>query len=462
MYLFFVRRYNDVDHMSPIIYRMVKDGIKNLAVLVMNPKIDIEDDFRLRFLVKEFNVSIEYVYKFHSPRWHQKIAGWYICWSEKVLLQQKLLRDKIAKDKTPPLLTTYFATVQRLLLKIWQHFFHASVLQASYAQFNLPWARSLLEENETSLVIFDFQPKNYVTEEIMQAVKELDIPIIGVPHGVNLVVNQYSTTTSVKNKNTESDRWKQLDAVAVQFEIIKKKAIKNGLPESKLRVLGSTRFCEEWEKIYFPLIPQTGVYQKAQDASKIRVVYMDNPGADYRFKVDQVEDTIRRIAKLDFVDLVIKPSTGRQEERRRGISSNKLFDFAPLDYETHSLELIRWADVVFGVLSSILLEALILNKTFLYPKYFHKNITLWETRGACWQVNDFEEMEAALKKISKNRTYKPYSEETISNFIQEVVYGGVKNRDVLGDYKDFVISSARNHPEQASSSTKQRSHSMEH
>ena len=62
--------------------------------------------------------------------------------------------------------------------------------------------------------------------------------------------------------------------------------------------------------------------------------------------------------------------------------------------------------------------------------------------NACWTVNNYKELELALMKVKEEPNYKPYYQEDVDKFIDYVVYGGKKDRDVLGNYKDFILSKA--------------------
>ena len=62
--------------------------------------------------------------------------------------------------------------------------------------------------------------------------------------------------------------------------------------------------------------------------------------------------------------------------------------------------------------------------------------------NACWTVNNYKELEDALQKINLDSSYKPYSHADVDKFIEYIVYGGKKDRDVLGEYKDFILSKA--------------------
>jgi hypothetical protein len=60
MYLFFVRHFNDIDHIAPVVWRMKRDHYP-LAVYCMNPRYEIAADYRLQFL-KNIGVSVNYLH----------------------------------------------------------------------------------------------------------------------------------------------------------------------------------------------------------------------------------------------------------------------------------------------------------------------------------------------------------------------------------------------------------------
>ncbi len=60
MYLFFVRHFNDIDHLTPVAWKLQKDSYQ-VAVFCMNLRYDIRQDYRLRFL-KNQGVAVDYLY----------------------------------------------------------------------------------------------------------------------------------------------------------------------------------------------------------------------------------------------------------------------------------------------------------------------------------------------------------------------------------------------------------------
>ena len=73
MTLFFIRRYNDIDHIVPIVYRMSKDGVLNVVILCLTMDYDLENDSRLLFLQRNHDVKIDYLYRYFGSSVIEKL-----------------------------------------------------------------------------------------------------------------------------------------------------------------------------------------------------------------------------------------------------------------------------------------------------------------------------------------------------------------------------------------------------
>jgi UDP-N-acetylglucosamine:LPS N-acetylglucosamine transferase len=93
--------------------------------------------------------------------------------------------------------------------------------------------------------------------------------------------------------------------------------------------------------------------------------------------------------------------------------------------------------------SSIIIEALSRGKPALYLKYLHGNTTEYEEFGACWIINDETELQNALKVLRDGEGRVPYSDDNVNKWLAEIIYGGRGARDVLSDYEEFIVNSAR-------------------
>lgn len=442
--VFFVRRYNDIDHIVPIIYRMVKDNVCKPEVLCLNPTYDIGSDERLKFLKKHYGVKIDYVYRVfcHTPL--HFIVAFSICTMK-------------AKGRiiNLPLRRNIFNLAYRLLTR------------KKYL-FGESWAFNMLKKKNPAVIVLDWQqiksfrlPKKKedkknpdwrllkllnTTFYIVESAKKLNIPLIAVPHGMNLVTNELITWSALReNKDVNYGfEWRYFDYIIVPNALYGDRLAKAGIGKDTVKVIGSPRYCDEWWRIYKDICTSSRFIRDKSVSSKLKIVFMDH-SHKYRMKEDCITESIRKIIDLGFTDLIIKPTTRPNADLldgdyARGVSSQDLLNIAMVAQDVNSLALIQWADVVVCTISSICIEVLLQNKILLYPKYFHENTMLFEEMKACWQVNNYEELENALKKIYDNPGYKPYPDINVKKFIVEAVYGGVENRDVLGEYEEFILS----------------------
>ena len=79
MLIFFIHKFNDIDHMVPIIYKIANDTNEKIAIFSMNPFYDIYNDYRLQFLLKKYDVTLNYLYMVYKPSFFYKILGLLIC-----------------------------------------------------------------------------------------------------------------------------------------------------------------------------------------------------------------------------------------------------------------------------------------------------------------------------------------------------------------------------------------------
>jgi hypothetical protein len=211
--------------------------------------------------------------------------------------------------------------------------------------------------------------------------------------------------------------------------------VSSGIAEEKIIVLGCARYCAEWLDQNQKILPDTNDF-KPPESDKLKVVLMPSkPQA--RVDVDRLFNTCAILADLDGIEAIIKPHT-------RTPGAKNLFHDVPLPDVSHVLtaELCEWADVLLNVGSSVITEALMKGKPALYLKYLHDNTTLFEELGACWTINDEDELKNALLSLQTDKNDIPYSEESVAAFVSDIVNGGDTDSDVLGRYEEFIINCA--------------------
>jgi hypothetical protein len=282
------------------------------------------------------------------------------------------------------------------------------------------------------VLIFDhaLTPKLWIAASLLSAAKSSNTSIIIIPHGVNLF-SEYPPDVFAKAflnlKNLD------VDYIIVPHKRYSHELLNNGVNSEKVIALGSARYCREWNGVLQRIVPSGNL----PDTKKLKVVYMER-GADRHGKYkDTIRETIEKISQLEFIHFIFKPQP----------RSNNLFlnIHCPIEIanDVNSVSLIRWADVVIATISSIILEILEQRKVFLYPRFFHEYRMLFDEMDACWAVNNYQELEGALRKLAREPGYKPYPDENADSFLNEVVYDSQGNSDVLGDYEKVILNSAK-------------------
>jgi UDP-N-acetylglucosamine 2-epimerase len=274
-------------------------------------------------------------------------------------------------------------------------------------------------------------PQRYIVSSFLQAAGEMSIPTLSLPHGVMLYTNK-NTKPKSTNRRRRS-KFARFDYVLVPNQLRKDLLVQTGIPDDKIFVLGSARYCKEW------LEQNKRIFPRLMDAAqcgvkKLKVVFMQSK-PQCRVDLERMSTTFKILADLSEIQVMVKPHTRSAEDRN-------LFDEIHLMDASHILtaELCEWADVLLVVGSSVITEALMQRKPALYLKYLHKNTTLFEDLGACWVISDEQALKKALSTLQKNRKDIPYDEKDVAEYLTEVVGGGHSNRDVLSEYQRFIVN----------------------
>jgi hypothetical protein len=403
MFVFFIRSFNDVDHMAPIVYRLALEG-ETVQVLCQDLEYDIAKDFRLQHLTAEFaNVFVQYVYAAHVPTALHRlfVFGHGMYNANKKSVAASLFRLRVKSFIQGVLGLAFRKCIwgwprwRKFLLKRW---------------YGEGWARQCLEHLQTSVVVFDYVigAEHFVTTSLLQAAGRLGIPSVGVAPGVPIFAEGYLPENDffVKEVETPFDYNIVPHAGAAAYRT------QHGVDATRITVLGSPRFCSEWQTVLDAIVPPPAL-SVPHAAGQVRVVYMER-GADLHGDFRQtIADTISRLSRLDWIQLVIKPHprTNRFHAAEQGRS-------VTVATQENSLNLINWADVVIGTNTSILIDALIRGKVLLYPKYFHADRMIFDTMGACLRVNSYEELETGLRKLHAHREAVPYPEENVTRLLE--------------------------------------------
>ena len=424
MYLFFVREFNDIDHITPIVWKMRQDNYP-VAVFCLNPEYDIQRDYRL-LLLKQLSIKVNFIYDEFS---------------KKLSLEHKVLRfisrggfaaARFFEDFSPSSYFHEFERFRRRAQEVGKKYYK----RCRKKFYDQSWARSIMEQTGAKVICFDHvQPNRFVVKILLKAANEKSVPTIALPHGVFLYTNHFVKKGSAED--SRYDKFNRFDFIVTQNQLRKEALARAGVDRNKIFVLGSARYCKEWMAQNKMILPRS-MKINTSNSDKLKAVFMTTQ-FEYRIDEERMLKTFDLLSELKGMEIVVKPHTRSGQEAQ-------VYESIPLSnvYEFSSVELCEWADVMLVIGSSILIETLVQRKPVLYLKYLHENTTQYEELGACWTINDEAELKNALLSLRNNKKNVPYTEKNVTKFLSEIICGGQSERNVLKDYEDFIVNHAAN------------------
>jgi hypothetical protein len=424
MYLFFIREFNDIDHITPIVWKMKLDH-HPVAVYCLNPEYDLQRDYRIQFLRKQ-DIKVDYIFD--------------EC-SQTLGLLHRIMRfisracfsfANRLDGHYRSVFSAVIAQLRRRVTKIGKKYYKHSRKKF----YDASWAGEVLTKTGAQIICFDHvNPDRYVVEIFLQAANKKAIPTLALPHGVFIYTNNY-----VRNGSDEDDRYdkfNRFDYIITQNELRKAVLARAGVQSDKIFVLGSARYCDEWMTINTSILPRS-MKKTVENSGRLKAVFMTTRFA-YRIDVKRMLKTFDLLSEFEGIETVVKPHTrtGKEAKVYKNIPLTNVAEFS-------SVELCEWADVVLVIGSSILIEPLKQGKPVLYLKYLHENITQYEEFSACWTIHSEAELKEALLSLQNDKTSVPYTNENVARFCAEIIYGRQDARDVLKDYESFIFNSAAN------------------
>ena len=424
MYIFFIRHFNDIDHMSPVVWRMHQAHYL-VAVYCMNPEYDIRADYRLNFL-NDCGIKVDYIY----GEYDQGLGLLYRILRFLFIKLNAFNRSSLSTGVAESYRVRYM--VSKLTQKICKRLYR--FVQKKYYDVN--WARNFIKMTNAKVLCFDWiETYKFVVDPLPLAAKEYSIPAISLPHGVFLYTNMDIKIGATQEMRFE--KFHRFDRTVVQNPLRKEVIARSGVPSDQLVVLGSARYCDEWMDQNKKIIPRK-MPAKTDANKKLKVVLMTTRPR-YRINVDRMIKTFDMLSNIDGLEVVIKPHTrtGGEAYMYKNANLSEVSDLS-------SVELCEWADVILVIASSIIIEALKQRKPALYLKYLHENTMEYEEFKACWIINSDEELKNALSSLHNNPSAVPYNEEDVNRWLSEIIFGGRAKRDVLNDYQKFILNCSMN------------------
>jgi hypothetical protein len=434
--LFFFKKLNSIDHMTPVVYRMAKDGYGESIRLFSNDyKTAYRDDYRYKFLKRQFDLDVDYTI---AQPWGGIRR---LVYRTMVLSQVKRQNPGIQQQHADNL-------VKKLPAAIWNKTARLVCGTDGYERlYHTEWCKEFLRRQQATALVFDVSAgaKKH-SRNLIQAAALLNIPTIAIPNACNI------TTEDVQYRQKATlEGMKKFDRIVVHRDAFKKHLIGCGLDPDKISVIGSARFCREWNQVLEGI--QMSGYKHPRDGKdrlKVLVIISFTPldHVPSNFYVETTPEEIRKnqmemlrlLGGLDFINLVIKthPSYGKPEHLPQ-----EIFKYAEVPGpQVDTYVLCRWADVVVSTSSSAVLNAFCLNKTVVHPRGIDGFPMIFDQMGSCIAVDNNKELTQVFASLYKRGAQSPYPQENVARFLDHVTAAGIPGKDVLGGYVDFILSVA--------------------
>ncbi len=409
--LFILRTYNDIDHISPLIFKYIKER-KNPLIL-FNSSYDYLNDPRINFLSNSGDVEIlsrpdliheKYVVHLGS----QANKNIFFKISSKIYYQ-------ILKRKS------FFGKIVRKLF------------------FNFSYEYDFLKEKKINCVFVEWgNPfnKGLNFEKIIIASRGIGIPIISLPHGLNIFLNSDLHQNSIMSlkKNgvlTDFSNWNFYDFIIVQTKFHKDHFVRFGVNSNKVKVWGSLRFSKIWQSLN--LDNHEKFISNYDVKNKTKIVFM-MPHWIYNVHKNETLSLISKILELKNIHLIIKDHT---REDTGLFPENKKSEFLRSDNvefnsSSSSVSLISWSDITINFGGSIGIEVLMQDKLLINPKYLTFNTTAFESESKALNSESDNDVLDSINDFVLNKGLNNNREK--NNLINKLVYASKDEYDVSDYY----------------------------
>ena len=398
---FFIRAYNDADHFVPLIAEFISN--KEYPLIIVNTNLNLDDDYRFQY--------IKSLGSFEIYRDLDKDYSNYL--SSQGFFQNLFKKFYLLRRNR-----------KNIIGKIYRSFF-----------FNCKNEMNFLKSKNISTCIFDWGTpfaRGELVEKYFFAAKGVGITTVAMPHGCNIFLNSdvtfgYRKLTEKGIVPDQSDT-NLYDYYIIQNPIRRDGWIKWGFDPIKTQAWGSLRFYPEWASINRKICPKF-IFDK-NSSKKTKVVFMQFQ-KDYNLKNQLIFDTLKKISFLNDILLAVKDATREGKEYYDKNKKAKTLGDSLVGWygnDVHSPSLIEWADVVIVIGGSIGIEAILQNKTLIYPLFLNTNSTLYEYFEAAYCPKNYQQLERFLQIIINGKEL-PKLDGT-SMLIKEIVYAGKEEFNV--------------------------------
>lgn len=422
--VFFMRAYNDMDHLTPVLWKLATTTDLELALVIRLGKSAL-DDYRIQFLQTLNRITIHHISEFG-------------------------LDAPNSKDESKPAPLTGFARVQQRIKRLFAP--AAPVVPASKIKHQVDAAKveammdALFNGAEQGIVVFDWVSlslfhRNFA-DAVIASAGQRGYANLSLPHGDSPYYNQMFKSEDIDYSAMEHYKENPFDVVVVPNPLTARR-YSPFRDENQLKVIGSARYNDEWMGVLAGLLP-TFDAPAAQDKLKV-VLFLRN--SEFPIFWEEVLLGIQLVTQFPDVHLVVKHhtrgGTSDHKQHREHLEMSKLNQMTAPNLQivyndVHSGALLQWADAVLELGTSISFEAVKLNKPLLALEYMHANISTTAHYLPKTAIQCRDQLYDAVMELRQAHTHRLYNEAERAYFMREVI--DYPDENVLARYADLVVT----------------------
>jgi hypothetical protein len=381
-WLFVLKSSPDIDNISPVIWRCLEAG--ESVLLLFEKKYDYKKDFRINFLLSFSNLRVLKIpfSQFDSKFWH------------------KILR--------------FFFNFYILKYLLVYHKISISIFE---------WGEGIEEEINVSLLqktkLNFFSP---IVKQLKRVSKSLGIPTVALPHGTSTKLSLVKSKHVIETMNTNNGKLPFADRDSyTKYIFAAEYHMKDILSNSNMsgkntEVWGAVRFSQSWLKKLYEITPHFDI--NFSKSANLKKVLFFTPKWHNNVDRNATISLLRAISNLDGILLLVKthPRKGHSELSKTELESLNLTNTIYIENEVPSTSLVKITDILIEIDSSIAIDALLLGKLFIHPKYLHKDVQMiYDIWGGPLEAKSQEEVLSFLINPEKNKQFvsKQFMENVI-------------------------------------------------
>ncbi|HVW64868.1 MAG TPA: hypothetical protein VHB01_07615 [Nitrosospira sp.] len=417
--LFFLRHYNDIDHITPVISKWIETG--HSCDIVLIGKHGLLRDYRIEFLSKLDGVRIAHIQDLIP-------ALEFLRWR----LQTMLLSASLQRLFIGPLV--------RAAIRFYDAEWREAVWRTTADRI---LQRSFREGNK-GVVVFDWVTKNSPIciewiEKVVSSAHTMGLGTVSLPHG-----DSPHSTQLIRHgewdlaPDASFSAARIFDKLVVPNELCARR-FRPFLDDQFIAVLGSPRYCDEWLAKLAKFAPASPL-DRSDGRFKI-VIFLRK--SNFTIFWEEVAEVVCLIAAFPNTVLVIKPHTrgGWRQSLTGNAAIRRLRNVSIAADDIHSIHLMNWADVIIDLATSVVFEAVKARKPVLAADYLHAGRSALAHYMPETELKCRDDVYRKIKGFVSGSDCVFYVEQHRQRFINEMLHPA--GPDVLPLYVSLLETQAR-------------------